>query len=498
VSVDARGDVLALWQRWYGGNDTRTFYAWRPPRGEWTGSRRLGPAGQRVTVALTPFGQGTAVWNDGHGHVLSAEARPGGAFADPQVVASHIEANSDVNLALDDAGNAVTAWALDTHSGRRNAGSTIFAATRPAGGSWSAPERLSGDVAGGGPFILANAAGAAVVEWITLENGHVEISYRPPAGGFGPPERAPLTNFGSFPRIALSDDGRFTVAIPTGSFFTDVAHRTEFTTRSPLGDWAKSVEFASGGTPDALLAEPDGRVTFLIDYEADPNHPRVEVATRTVSGGLEGPTTLAPGSRDVRGAIDLRGDVMAGWQQTATNGALQVAERAAGAPSFGPSVTVAPDNLGQPAVALNDAGQAVAAWAGGSNDSPTAKVAVRDDPTAPALPFPPDLHVGLPDAPQLDGDGQLVIPVICSRPCQATPTGIVVPGRRGDASSGSGSSRRLRARRRGRVRIDFGRHAARAVRKALHRGRTATAYVSVRARGRSPRPITVSRRIRLR
>lgn len=123
---------------------------------------------------------------------------------------------------------------------------------------------------------------------------------------------------------------------------------------------------------------------------------------------------------------------------------------------------------------------------------------MRDDPLLPPLPFPPGLDIDVPALPVLDPDGDLVVPVECTTSCVAGAEGVLDPG--GDAAplAGDGPKRRLRARRRGRLKLDFGADGRAAVRKALKAGRKPVVYVSVRARGKSPRPITVSRRVRLR
>src|SRR5918911_2628029 len=210
VAIDARGDVLAVWQLGTDGQNLRTFYAWRPPRGDWTAPRGLA-APARFALALSPLGRAAIAWNDGHGRIVAAEARPGGPFGSERTIVSGVKF-ADVDIEVDDAGNAVAAWLFDTHTGRMNAGATIFASTRRAGGAWSEPQDLSGDVAGGGPFIATNAAGATAVGWMTVVGGLPELAYRPPAGSFGPPERSPLSG-PTFPlHMAVDDTGRAVLA----------------------------------------------------------------------------------------------------------------------------------------------------------------------------------------------------------------------------------------------------------------------------------------------
>src|SRR5918911_808781 len=172
VAIDARGDVLAVWQLGTDGQNLRTFYAWRPPRGDWTARREL-DAPARFALALSPLGRAAIAWNDGHGRIVAAEARPGGPFGSERTIVSGVKF-ADVDIEVDDAGNAVAA--------------------------------------GGGPFIATNAAGATAVGWMTVVGGLPELAYRPPAGSFGPPERSPLSG-PTFPlHMAVDDTGRAVLA----------------------------------------------------------------------------------------------------------------------------------------------------------------------------------------------------------------------------------------------------------------------------------------------
>ena len=494
VAIDARGDVLAVWQRYFGGTDVRTYYAWRAPGGGWTEARQLPGAGARFALALTPLGRATAVWNDG-GRIVSQDARPGGAFGGLELVASGVAPGAGVALASDDVGNAVAAWSVDTRSTRRNAGNTIFAATRPFGGRWSEPEAVSGDVAGGGPFVAVNAAGAAAVAWTTAENGYAELAYRQPAGAFGPPERAPLTG-PAFPLwLAVDDDGRAVLG-SASQILTNNPIRTQMATRSPLGGWSERFEFETGGSPETMLGEPDGSVTFLMNDANDREHPRVQFATRTRDGSVIGPETLATDRGSIEGAMNLRGDILAAWHQSPGIGRVEVSERAHGG-RFAAPVAVSGPSAVEPEVALNDAGQAAVVWAT-DYASPQFQIAVREDPALPPLPFPPGVEVEVPAVPALDGDGDLVVPVACTSACEARPEAILAPGGGAKLRAAAGPARRLKARRRATLKVDFGSAGARAVRKALRARRKPVVYVSVRARGASPRPLTASRRIRLR
>ena len=502
VAIDARGDVLAIWMRNTSASTSETFYAWRAPRGKWTEPRRIDvsrPHGG-LSVALTPRGTATVGWMDSAGTVLVADARAGGSFDKPEVVASGVNTGGGVRLTTDDAGNALVAWADAIPTGRTNAGSTIFAASRRAGGKWSKPENLSGDVAGGGPFVAMNAAGAAVVAWMTNVGGLPEIAYRPPAGGFGAVERPPLEG-PTFPiNLAVDDTGRVHVAVASPAFRPGPV-RTVMTARSPLGGWSDRLEIETSGAPSSLLVQPDGTANLLMNNFDDQNRPRVQFATRRPDGTVAGPVTLADDAATGKAAMNLRGDVLAAWapppEEQKAKGPVRVADKLSNLTAFAPPVSVSSSNGVFPELALNDARQAAVVWAAGGYTNPSFQVAVREDPTDPVLPFPPAVDVDAP-VPTIDGDGDLLVPVTCSGACTANASGIVATGGGDDLRRGSAKSRRLAAKRRTRLTLDFGSAGAKAVRRAIKAGRKPTVYLSVRARGKSPRPMTVSRRVRLR
>ena len=472
VAIDARGDVLAVWHR-AASREVQSFYAWRPPRGDWTEPRRFDGASGNVAIAVSPLGRATAVWNDGNGRIVAAEARPGRAFDRPDVIASGVRAGNTFDVETDDAGNAIVAWSHDTRSGRQNAGSTIFVSTRRAGGAWTEPKDVSGDVSGGGPFVAMNPAGASAVAWITIENGLPHVAYRQPAGGFGPPERVPIPG-PSYPlQLALDESGRAYVSGPK-----DVlgGGRVSYllSIRSPLGGWSEPADLGSAGSTTALLVEPNGRANLLITRPGA-SGPEVALLTRSPDGSVRD-VVVAEGRGPSTGAMNLRGDILAAWEHPLGGGAtgsVEAAIRPAGA-AFSPAVPISAPNAVRPAVAL------------------------REDPKRPTLPFPPDVDVTVPGTPRVDSDGDLVVAVRCRRRCTAKPRGVLVPGGGRKLERGSGKARRLAARRRGSLKLDFGTRGARAVRRAIKAGRKPKVYVSVRARGKSSRPMTVSRRVRLR
>jgi hypothetical protein len=497
VHIDARGDVLAIWHRNLGGGtvrDIRTYYAWRAPRGAWTTPREVEASRQAIdfAVTLSPRGHATAAWHDGHGRIVAVEAQAGGSFDKPDVVASGVSEGRSVRLAADDAGNALVAWSDDVDPA---ATSGIAVSTRRAGGAWSKPEELHGGGAGSPAAVAINPAGAAAVAWMTSVGGHPQVAYRQPAGSFGPAEQPPIEGPVYPFKIALDDAGRVHLAAPSKFMQTPV--RTRLTSRSALGGWSDMHEFDTGGAPQVLLVDPDGNVNLFMDNYDVREQPMVQHVVRRPDGTVVGPNTLALGRYNVDAAMNLRGDMMAAWDYPPQGapGPVEAAVKPAGQAAFGPGVPISKPNSVAPVVALNDAGQAAVMWAIGGYANPSLQVAVRDDPSLPILPFPPAIDIDLPELPEIDADGDLPIDVLCAVSCKASARGVLAPGGGAQLRAGSGKTRKLRAKRRGALTLDFGSDGADAVRAA---GGRATVFVTVRARGKSPRPITVSRRVRLR
>jgi hypothetical protein len=154
------------------------------------------------------------------------------------------------------------------------------------------------------------------------------------------------------------------------------------------------------------------------------------------------------------------------------------------------------------APALNDLGQAIVVWReltwnGERYEFGPLTATVRDDPALGDAPAPPGVHLYKDPLAALDGDGDLRPPVLCTTNCKVASAGIVFPGGEQDAVRGRGKSVRLKARRKRRVKLDFGVEGAQTVRNALAAGRRPWVAVTVSARGKSPRPLVVTRRYRL-
>jgi hypothetical protein len=170
-------------------------------------------------IAVGADGTAAAVWVRVTGGWRRAEAAllaPGAtAFGPPELVSPSGHNVAAPDVALDARGNVVAVWQRADGRG----GTAIEAATRPAGGDWGPPQRLSPPgprvftprVAAGGP-------GAAIVVWTRARRGGLAVEgARRPRGRvlfdrafriFDPPERRAI---GRFARVAMDARDRAVV-----------------------------------------------------------------------------------------------------------------------------------------------------------------------------------------------------------------------------------------------------------------------------------------------
>jgi hypothetical protein len=254
-----------------------------------------------------------------------------------------------------------------------------------------------------------------------------------------------------------------------------------------------------------MFFEPHGALTFLTHRRATGNSGTIGFVRVAPDGRIEsGQLSSGPTRGSAVAAMNLRGGMLAAWSRPKGDGEateIVTRERGLSGGPFGPENVIADVNLGYTfQTALNDLGQAVVVWIEYPPTGPPGAIRaiVRDDPALLEIPPPPDIDIYADPLAQLDEDGDLLPTVRCSENCKVTATGIVFPGADRRAIAGEGRLRRVKARKRTRVKLDFGAAGAAAAREALAAGRRPWVSVSVSARGRSPRPLVKSRRFKLR
>lgn len=516
VAIDARGLTLLTWgqRTGYGPQLGRFSYRWRTPGGRWSPIRTADgvvPDFESV-LRMTPHGDALVAYGDRDNELVYRTAPAGGTFSRAKRLGDPGE-KGFVDVATDDAGNAVAAWS------RLSDGAIRFASRR-ADGDFGPAQTL--EVRTGEqyrtssitrPAVAMNTAGAALIAWQIGqepdEEGHHtrhRVAYRPPAGSFGTPELAP--RFGSSTQyqhaLAMTESGD--AVMTSQDFVTTEGGATTYAVRRATGGWSDVRELGRMGFIANLFAEPGGAVSFVVSRQgASGSDTFVDFVTRLPDGTLVGPNQISAGDGHIpHAAMSLRGDLIATWVRgyhgMSREGVVAVADRLAGA-AFQPEVALSPRGTWSPHVALNDARQAAIAWDYDADPAgeyaPAGWGAFRFDPEIPPLPLPPEIDIGAPLDPVLDGDG-IAVPVECDRDCTVLPGGLLVDAASDARRSKKTGSVKLRKGARRRVRVRFGAADRTAAREALASGRRPWVSLTVRAKGKSPRPVRVSRRVKLR
>jgi hypothetical protein len=512
MSMDARGNTLVVFHERYGdgsqtwgGNRVASSYRW------WTPGRGWGPLhdlprsrGYIAGAKITPHGEAhLLIKGTGAERVplALATAAPGGRVSDFQPIGEAYGSGGSHAFGIDDAGNATVAWSPADEPGRLNV------SVRPAGGAVGAPERVEGAQPMGSLGVVVNPAGAAVVTWYDQA---AWIAYRAPGGTFGPKENARVGQM-SLNHVALDLDGEVFVA---GAEIGPMQWpgqpgskppRAALAVRSPLGDWAEPQIVDEAGQTTGLTVDARGVATLSITQSNAWNPDgKSFVVVRHPDGRLEREQLADDTAPSPSGAINHRGDVLVAWGShwSAEQPAVYVRERLFGASAFGAPVLLA---RSQPSaglgVVMNDARQAMVLWhevvpdGQGFRAGPV-RVVTRDDPSL-RPPAPPEVDLYRDPLAALDPDGDLTASVRCAVSCKVRASGLVFPDGQRAALRGSGRSVRLKAKRRSKVKLDFGEQGAELVREALAAGKRPWVSLTVTARGKSPRPVSVSRRYKL-
>jgi hypothetical protein len=217
VLVDPRGHVHAVWTRTLPPEHLRSEirYAGADAGRGFTPARTIhrdgdgGPA-----LARLPDGSLVVAWRSGEqgigatraGPVMVAVGSSGGAFG-PSRVLSDVP-TEQVQLGVSAGGETLIAWspALDDQEAAPER--TLYWATRPPGGDFSAINVTPG-IRAGPVGVLAD--GTAV----TVGDGPgVEAAFRPAAGAFGPPRQ--ISAPGDFPSLATAGRRAVTVWLSRG------------------------------------------------------------------------------------------------------------------------------------------------------------------------------------------------------------------------------------------------------------------------------------------
>jgi hypothetical protein len=368
IAVDDKGNAVAVWRLWNGStwimqaSERRASGTWRAP----AGISRPGVM-QDPQVAVNGSGVAIAVWtrrNGLEGVIQAARRTAAGAWPQEQSLSASAGESSSPSVAVDARGNAIAVW-------RRQVGSmwAVEAATCQANGTWQAPRTVA---VGDGEVreelrVAFDGKGNAIAAWARrLRSGDtiVEASSRPARGSWQAPEllSAP-TGTASSPQIALDRRGTaFAVwmRVLSGGFTV-----IQSAVRPVGGAWRRPEDVSSSASqalsPDlAVSARGDALVAWKALSQGIGS---VQAAVRTAgSSRWQAPESLSSANgnaQDVQVTMDPRGSAVAVWRRTPN--VAEAARRPVGGTWQAPE-DVSGKGADAPEVAVDAQGNAFGLW----------------------------------------------------------------------------------------------------------------------------------------
>lgn len=328
-----------------------------------------GASGSSPRLASDGTGNVLAAWREvdgGQASIRAAFRHRGQAWGGSERLSVPASSTESPEVAMDRLGNAVAVWHRSTGHD-----SVVQAAVRPAGGMWSAPQNLS--VADEAAFAadVDLEAGRVTAVWTVLRDRRsvVQTSSRTLAGLWEPPETisGPFGNSYA-PVVAMDDRGRAVASWQgwDGAFL--VVHAA---LRTDAGDWSiPEVLSGHGRNASRPLAAMDANGNAVVGWiRSNGSWLTAQVAHRNVGEGWDAPQNLSDRGGNASGldlAMNRRGDAVVTWVQTrlATPGNLWSSFRPGGTERWS-RIPVTEGWRGLNArIALDEAGNATAAWAG--------------------------------------------------------------------------------------------------------------------------------------
>ena len=295
VAVDGAGSAIAVWQVLDGDYFNYAIQAaTRPAGGAWSAPVNLSPAGENselAQVSVNARGDATVVWErfEAGQRIVRAVTRPasGGWSA-----AASLSAAGPVSLhpqvAVDGAGDATVVWERYDGSSFR-----IEAATRTAGGGWSAPVSLSAaGQSGAEPDVAAGLEGDTVAIWRRRNNGTLWVAqaatHSPGIGWSAPANLSAMDDDVRFPLVSSDDRGGATVVWER---VTGGDHITQAATHSPGGGWSTPASLSAAGQPAYFpqIAGNGAGAAVAVWYRYDGSVYVAQAATHSPGGGWSAP-----------------------------------------------------------------------------------------------------------------------------------------------------------------------------------------------------------------
>jgi hypothetical protein len=325
VGVDAAGDVTVVWEQ--GELETFVIYeAELPAGGSWTTPVAISsPTGNsRVpALAVAPTGEATAMWTEeeaGETRIRSSWRADGGSWSTPIWVDSATFLAWSPQLAVDAAGTVTAAW--EQFDGTDY---VVQSVTRPAGGGWSAVHDFlpatTHEYLSSIPDVAVNASGDAVIAWrdeIEGEGTTVEAATRPAGGEWTEP--AQLASLGTeflYPKVGIDEAGNATAiwSHKSGGVWT-----VEAAEASSGGSWTSPTAISESGPHIFnfdLAVTPEGEAVAGWERNDGSNF-RIESAVHARGGSWSTPekrSAAGVNSENPNVAVDGSGDAALAWER---------------------------------------------------------------------------------------------------------------------------------------------------------------------------------------
>jgi hypothetical protein len=373
---------------------------------------------------VDPSGDAAVVWlgyQNPSDQVVRAATRPaGGEWSQPVALSAVGAQAAEPDVSIDPRGDVTAVW--DGEVGWEEG--MVEAATRPAGGGWSAAVELSDHSATAvSPQVVADAQGNVTALW-TLdspdrEDGIVQSRVRP-AGGEWSSETVDVSGsegLATHPRIALDAEGNATAVwqrkdIPAASgfhYFVQAARRIDGTWSAPV---TISREDGLAQNPE-LTVDPDGNATVVWNWS--PLATGLPTGLQTRSDHADGswgdtvfvatrPGGVEPSESDLQVAADPQGNVTVIWTGWAAPSFVVRAARRAADGTWSAPVDLSTGYSFLPRMAVDPRGDVTAVWSGLEGTTQAVRSRVFDSvaPEIRDLAVPATGVVGQPVAMSVD------------------------------------------------------------------------------------------------
>jgi PKD domain-containing protein len=370
VVMNGAGDSIVAWQR---SGDFLVQASQRPAGAGFSAPVQLGVAGLDVfgtpQAAIDGAGGAVVVWQEPQGSglntiVQAAVGPAGGSFAAPQRLSQSGSVSIQPQVAMNAAGDAVVVWEHLV-----NQTMVVQATVRPAGGTFSAPVNLSAaGLMGPLPRAAIDGAGNVTVVWQQWgpESAIVQAATRPAGGTFSAP--TDLSAPGNVSGAQVATNAGETVAA-WGRVDSTPSWIVQAATRSAGGAFSAAADLSAaghGGVDPQVGVDAAGNAVAVWS-RFDGTSRVVQVATRPAGHPFGAPTDLSLAGRDalVPGlAVNPAGDAVVAWQRSnGTNTIVQSAVARAGA-GFAPAadLSLAGRDATAPDIGIDADGDAIVGW----------------------------------------------------------------------------------------------------------------------------------------